>query len=183
MNQRRVDLLAGEIPTISSDEKAIAAWTSAREGLPRHIVAQLLVRAAQRATPALLQAMIASGVDLHATWDLHTLTAISNGSTVLHEVRSVHVARWIVAHAPALVNVRDDYGNTPLHRASARSQQEIAQLLLNAGADPLATNNQNALPCDVNHGSEVGDMLRAAAAAARAHQALLLVPHTAPTPL
>ena len=63
----------------------------------------------------------------------------------------------------AEVNAKDEDGNTPLHLAVMPSQHwqdpwalEVIELLLNAGADIRATNNDHLTPCDIGPSDEAG---------------------------
>jgi hypothetical protein len=66
------------------------------------------------------------------------------GRTLLHtaaQANNVDVARWILARSDPneALSLRDDSGNTPLLLAR---KPEMVQALLQAGADPLATNDK-----------------------------------------
>ncbi len=46
----------------------------------------------------------------------------------------------------ANTNVKDEYGNTPLHYASSEGQLELVKYLINKGADIHAKNNDRCTP-------------------------------------
>jgi Ankyrin repeats (many copies) len=57
--------------------------------------------------------------------------------------------RWLVDHG-AIIDVRDQGNNTPLHKACARnSTLAVVKLLLEHGASPTAKNNDGQTPLDV----------------------------------
>lgn len=50
---------------------------------------------------------------------------------------------------PALVNARDQNGQTPLHVAAQKEMKDTALLLLNMGADPTLKDPQGKTPADI----------------------------------
>jgi ankyrin repeat protein len=61
------------------------------------------------------------------------------------------------------VNAKDDRGRTPLHWAAYDGRNEIAELLITAGADVNANSDDDGTPLDraVSEGhKEISDLLR-----------------------
>ena len=56
---------------------------------------------------------------------------------------NVASVRELLAREPSLINARDKDGSTPLHCATWKGQREVAALLIKAGADVNAHNNND----------------------------------------
>jgi len=68
-----------------------------------------------------------------------------NDTTALHQARSGEVARVILA-AGVEVNALNKYGHTPLHFAAMSARRDVAQTLLEAGADRTARDDSGKTP-------------------------------------
>lgn len=75
------------------------------------------------------------------------------GRTALHMAASCgryNLARWLLQHAGANVNVRDlESGYTPLHRSIFYGQLHIASLLIQMGASVTAMDFEHLTPLDI----------------------------------
>ncbi|XP_049802872.1 inhibitor of Bruton tyrosine kinase [Schistocerca nitens] len=75
------------------------------------------------------------------------------GRTALHMAASCgryNLARWLLQHASANVNVRDlESGYTPLHRSIFYGQLHIASLLIQMGASVTAMDFEHLTPLDI----------------------------------
>jgi ankyrin repeat protein len=60
--------------------------------------------------------------------------------------------KYLVEELHADVNVRDHEGNTPLHNAAARGDNEMIKYLLSKGADPKAVNRAGQTTVDMANG-------------------------------
>ncbi|CAB0038910.1 unnamed protein product, partial [Trichogramma brassicae] len=81
-----------------------------------------------------------------------------NGSTLLHAIGKSHtdhnLVKMVLKHTrskyrPVQLDARDKQGNTALHVALKRARARIAEVLLRAGADPNAPNDEGATPLHV----------------------------------
>lgn len=93
-------------------------------------------------------------------------TALDYGSSLLHkaaEKGSVEITAMLLEKCPALLQVTDDVGNTPLHTAALNGYPELAADLVARGVDPRAKNFNNrtaySLAQKKNHG-DVMELLR-----------------------
>jgi ankyrin repeat protein len=64
---------------------------------------------------------------------------------IIKAAKNGHAARLreLLAGDPALIDARDKDGSTPLHCATWKGQQEVVALLIKAGADVNAHNNND----------------------------------------
>jgi ankyrin repeat protein len=77
-------------------------------------------------------ALVIDGANLQARTNSASLAASQGASESL---------RALLAAAPNAVNERDELGFTPLHWAAVEGRRESVELLLAAGADPMASDN------------------------------------------
>ncbi len=108
-----------------------------------------------------LLAALKAGANIHAT--------DKNGVTALHHAvrfRSPIAAKTLIEHGADVNRACRRNGSTPLHRAvtqtgapgtagRAQAAQEIVQLLLTAGADPMITNKLGKRPSDYVTDNEI----------------------------
>lgn len=66
----------------------------------------------------------------------------------IHAAQSIDDVQALLTHG-AEVDKQDHSGNTKLHRAAASGNHELAELLIAAGANPDARNNEGETPRDV----------------------------------
>lgn len=66
--------------------------------------------------------------------DIEALT--NRGQTVLHFANDAQIATLILEKAPQLINIKDEWGRTPLHEVAQKSKSDAAvKVLLSKGAD------------------------------------------------
>ena len=74
------------------------------------------------------------------------------GSQSIHEAAglkgNIEAVKQHLA-AGADVNMKDDWGKTPLHKAAAYGGKEVTELLIDAGADVNAKNDEGRTPLDL----------------------------------
>ena len=58
------------------------------------------------------------------------------------------------------MNTKDNRGKTSLHRAAEKGHKEIAELLIAAGADLNAKDDDGTTPLDMADDKEIADLLR-----------------------
>ena len=81
-------------------------------------------------TPALLQAMLTHGADVHS----HTAEHLTPLHVAVGNMQ-LHTAEWLLARG-ADINARDDSGQTPLFVAVQNDDSSTMRLLLSQGANP-----------------------------------------------
>jgi uncharacterized protein len=91
---------------------------------------------------------------------------MNGAAAILQAVREgdVSVVKRLLSDNPHLTRVADDLLKTPLHWAAERDHQEVAKMLLEAGADAEATTSWGATPLDwaaTMGSSKVADLLLA----------------------
>jgi ankyrin repeat protein len=75
-------------------------------------------------------------------------TAVTDGN--------VQLCKQILEKDPGLINLKNPDQLTPLNLAAEQGQTEIAELLLNMGADPLIGDNENSQPIHLAFASRCG---------------------------
>lgn len=102
--------------------------------------------------------LIAKGADVNHTWNKTNFTYLMNAS------RSGHLkVVELLLNAKALVDERDNYGNTALHYASAEGFKDIVILLKSKGASLSLKNKLDQTPGDLalkNGFSEIEALLK-----------------------
>jgi len=87
-----------------------------------------------------------------------TLTKDANGQTALHMAAIYsfpEVARLLLTHGRAHVDVRDARGCTPLHIAAKRGRKGVARILVRFGANPEAVDAAGETPLSLAKDNEV----------------------------
>jgi uncharacterized protein len=69
------------------------------------------------------------------------------------------VVREMLASAPSLVSSTTEGGFTALHGVAGEEQEEMAELLLNAGADPNASNDEGIMPLHLAASADMVELL------------------------
>jgi len=76
---------------------------------------------------------------------------------------NMDLIKALLQKEPSLVNVSDNYGNTPLHTAVEKGNIRIVEFLIQNGADVNAKDNEGRTPAyfaEVRGNYELEDLLR-----------------------
>src|SRR5713101_2081883 len=101
-------------------------------------------------------------VSAFAVWRISAAwKAVRSGQVIFDHIEANDLARTrgVLETRPSAVNVRDSDGNTPLHAAAAVNAREIANFLLNHGADVNARRDNGASPVHLAAHSGHADMV------------------------
>src|SRR5262249_5255007 len=81
---------------------------------------------------------------------LPSRTPMNGAAAILQAVRDgdVSVVKRLLSEDPGLVQATDNHFKTPLHWAAELDHDDVAELLLHAGADVEATTSWGATPLD-----------------------------------
>ena len=106
-----------------------------------------LVRAAGLGRRHVAQMLLDSGADVTAGGH--------SGETGLHSAAGGGQTEMVSYLLPLIgaVDVRDEFGGTPLHWAVRQRQIDVTRLLLEHGADPNAVDKHSQTPLDLRGGS------------------------------
>ncbi|MBK8093798.1 MAG: ankyrin repeat domain-containing protein [Verrucomicrobiaceae bacterium] len=74
-------------------------------------------------------------------------------------IGELDTVRAMVAADPTLVHSKDQWGFTALHGVAGEEQLEMAELLLDAGADPNAKNDEGITPLHLAAYPEMAELL------------------------
>lgn len=96
----------------------------------------------------LLEAGASTSASNHAGQTPLHLVAMSGSTATIHAPWRTKVARELLSRG-AEVNARDSHDQTPLHRAAFGGNVEVAQVLVQAGADTTARDRVGASPGDI----------------------------------
>ena len=145
----------GGVGTLCSGAaKAAASVSAKREKTPEEHAYKLKVstwmKAAKTGDVATLERCLAEDATLLSNRSERTSEQLL-GNSALHWAAAharMDAVRWLVAREGADVNVRNNGGGTPLHSAAAHARAQVASLLLEAGADVCAMDENGDTPRD-----------------------------------
>ena len=125
------------------------------------------IRPLRTPTPRCSNSLLAAGADPNARIVRPRFGPlnITSGETPLHRAghnKNPTVVEMLLA-AGAEIEARDEYGETPLHRAAQWSgNPAVVELLLSAGADPNARDHNGDTPLKYAKHGDVIELLQAA---------------------